>query len=274
MFEQALIALPLLIGAYISFSLMKVPDLSIESAFVFGATLAVSFQGPAGLFGGALIGGALVGLTTGVLNQVFRLPILLASILTNGLFHGLTQLTLGTAIYSFSNRYNPLNLLPFGELGMLIAVGVVLCFVIGLFLKTQLGLSYAIYGDNPSFFGHYRISTRFVVLSGLVVANACAGLSGYLFAQSNGFVDLTMGFGTILLCLTALVLGKMVVRLKHPTVLVPIVGVLLFFALQYAVLRVGLNLKYFNAFQAILVLGALIMMRKKEHLPAIDHLGV
>ena len=85
----------------------------------------------------------------------------------------------------------------------------------GLF-RTQIGYSYAVYGNNPQFFRNYGISTSFVFITGIMIANALAGLSGYLFAQSNSFIELNMGLGKALLCITALILGKSLVRTKKP----------------------------------------------------------
>lgn len=289
LFEQILLALPLIIGAYLSISLMKLPDLSLESAYVFGASLAIALQDielPSGLkipliFCASLAGGALVGLTSSLLNQYLRLPFLLSAIITNGLFHGLTQFVLGQSILSFNANFNPLALLPFfpshPEFGMLLSFnGVVLIGFIVLF-KRQLGLAYAIYGNNAQFFKHHGLSTRFVVLTGVCLANACAGLSGYLFAQSNGFVDLTMGYGVVLMGLTSLILGKLIFHSSYPNIAMPLVGVMAYFFIQQLLLNLGFDLKYFNAFQAIFVLVTLAIghLRKSQNsILSLNHLGV
>src|SRR5689334_7688247 len=101
--EQALIALPLVIGAYFTLSLLKLPDFSIESAYLFGAVagfLAQDLPLPLVLLS-ALGGGMIVGTIVSFLNQILHIPFLLAAIVTNGLFHGLTQYLLGTSVKSF-----------------------------------------------------------------------------------------------------------------------------------------------------------------------------
>lgn len=287
--EQVLLCLPLLIGAYLSISLMKLPDLSLESAYLFGASLAISLQHieispefKVPLFlAVALLGGALVGLTSSILNQYLRIPFLLGAIITNGLFHGLTQFVMGEAVLSFNASFNPLALLPIlssaPEVGMLLLINVGVLLVIGLLFHSQLGISFAIYGNNPQFFRSHGVSTRFVVLAGMCVANACAGLSGYLFAQSNGFVDLSMGYGVILMSLTALILGKLLYPSTYPHLAIPIIGLMTYFFIQQLLLHLGLNLKYFNAFQALFVLIALGIgyAKKTQDRPLnLDHLGV
>ena len=100
-FEQTLMHIPLMFGAYISFSLMKVPDLSIETAYVVGALcgshMLMGTQGvPMGLqlilvIVASLIGGILVGITSSLITQKAKIPHLLSSIITFGLFHGINQ---------------------------------------------------------------------------------------------------------------------------------------------------------------------------------------
>ena len=134
----------------------------------------------------------------------------------------------------------------------------------GLF-RTQIGYSYAVYGNNPQFFSNYGISTSFVFITGVMLANALAGLSGYLFAQSNSFIELNMGVGKVLLCITALILGKSLVSTKKPfSLYIPLVGTSAYFAMQQVLLKMGFNLKYFTAVQALLVLCILVYTYRKQ----------
>src|SRR3989442_438326 len=101
--EQTLLHLPLMLGAYISISLIKVPDLSIESAYDFGALLGsqLLIGMPAGMpmalqiiavIFASMVGGACVGFISSLLTQKAGLPHLLSSIITFGIFHGINQL--------------------------------------------------------------------------------------------------------------------------------------------------------------------------------------
>jgi putative tryptophan/tyrosine transport system permease protein len=262
--EQALIALPLILGAYLTLSLLKLPDFSLESAYLFGGVasfLAKDFPLPLILLASAC-GGILVGLTVSFLNLKMKIPYLLAAIITNGLFHGLTQYLLGTSMKSLPLDFS----FPFL---VALAIGLSASFALG--MGSRLGMCFAIYGNNPLFFSHHKISGNYVVATGVAMGHGLAGISGFLFATANGFVDLTMGFGVILLCLTALIMGKMATKRMNPQILVPLAGILAYFAIQQLLLRIGLNLKYFNAFQALFILGVLFAGRKKHSL---DQLGV
>lgn len=264
-FEQALIMLPLALGAYVTISLLKLPDFSLESAFLFGAVgayVAKELPLPCVLLS-AMGGGMLVALVVSTLNQLLGIPYLIAAIITNGLFHGLTQYVLGTSVTSFH---------PFEsqQLAFLVSLGLMTLFFFA--LKSQLGISFAIFGNNPHFFSNHRMSGRYVVILGVVLGHALAAMSGFLFAHANGFVDLTMNFGIILLCISSLMLGKLVITQAKPSLLLPLVGIVVFFVIQQLLLHVGMNLKYYNAFQALFVL--LVLSFGKKRAVTFDHLGV
>jgi putative ABC transport system permease protein len=283
--EQALMHFPLILGAYISVSLMKLPDLSIESAYVFGAILAakmlpffINLPSPLILIIMScisLIGGACVGAVSGLLTQKARIPHLLSSIITIGIFHGISQLVAGVYV-SLSGYTNVLTFdcIPLHpELPILVIIFIACSIAAMYFFTTELGYSLAVFGNNPSFFAHYGISTMYVFMMGLVIANACAGLSGYLCAQSNGFADISMGFGKLLLCVTALILGK-IIPTKIISLIPAVSGVFAYFALQQLLLKVGFDLRYFTMVQALVIVVILIVQHRKKENLHIDHLGV
>jgi putative ABC transport system permease protein len=288
--EHVCMYAPLMVGAYISFSLMKVPNLSIEAAFVSGAIAASKMlaltQGmsicvvlPLVLLA-SIVGGVLVGVLIAALDVYGKVPHLLASILTLGLCFGANLLVLGVANVSVTHLNNPLTLLPFPthpELGMFMVIAMVVLVLGCLFLKTQLGTCLAVYGNNPGFFAHYGISTPFVVVAGLILSNALVGLSGYLTAQSNGFVDLNAGAGVSLYGITILILGKTAMKfVKGATMLIPLTGLVLYAFIQQSLLALGANMKYFTAIQSLIVLVLLVVnyRRKSAHELVGDHLGV
>lgn len=283
--EQALLHFPLILGTYISVSLMKVPDLSVESAYVFGALMASimlpSVQNvplPFALFiviCASLLGGACVGITSALLTQKARIPHLLSSIITIGIFHGISQFVAG--VYVSLSGYKNLLALDIIPLHPDLPILIILFIIGGLaafyFFKTELGYSLAVFGNNPNFFAHYGISSAYIFMSGIILANALAGLSGYLFAQSNGFADINMGFGKLLLCITSLILGKVFYR-KTLSIITPIIGMFSYFTLQQLLLKVGFDLRYFTMVQALVIVAILIMQYKQNDHIHIDHLGV
>ena len=288
--EQVLLHFPLVLGAYISIALMKVPDLSLESAYVFGAIIGaktmialhaipIYIRLPSTLIA-SMLGGSIVGLVSSTLTCKAGLPHLLSSILTFGLFHGITQ-AIASSYISLSSYPNQLAIMPYitqhPELLCLLVLGCIMLLGGYYLCKTQLGYAYAVYGNNASFFSHYGVSTSYVFITGIILSNALAGFAGFLFAQSNGFAELNMGLGKALLCITALILGKAIVRYSKPlNIAIPVIGVVTYFSIQQTLLKIGFNLKYFTMFQACIVLIVIISIYKKQNgnKKSIDHLGV
>lgn len=284
--EQSLIYIPLTCGAYISFSLLKVPDLSLESAYVMGGlcgTTALSWVTGYPLWISfivtiiaACIGGMVVGLCSSCMTLYGKIPHLLSAIITFGLFHGIFQMC-SYSYQSLALYDNVLMIFPCGkrhpELAALGLLGMIIVLVSIYFLRTQLGYSFAIFGHNKKFFKHFNISTSYVFIMAMSIANGLAGLSGFLFAQTSNLIELNMGLGKSLFCITALILGRSIVGSKKSSILIPVCGVIAYFSLQQMLLKVGFNLKYFTMVQSLLVLVILLTMYKKNNSHH-DQLGV
>ena len=286
--EQLLLHLPLIVGAYISLSLLKVPDLSLESAYLAGAltgsyamlvvtNLPIILQ--IGLVVGAsLAGGAIIGIFSSLLTQKGRLPHLLSSIITFGIFHGLYQLV-APSYLSLSQTSSPiafLDYLPrYPELPVLLLLNLGTLLIICFVFTRQIGYAYVVYGNNPNFFKNYQISSSFIFMSGIILANALAGFGGFLFAQSNSFVELNMGLGKALLTISTLILGKQFLSRTKAAIVIPLFGALIYFSLQQILLKFGFNLKYFTAIQALLICAILLVTyRKNSRLLNNDNLGL
>jgi ABC-type uncharacterized transport system permease subunit len=267
--EQMLIAMPLILGAYITLSLMKLPDFGLESAYLAGAVgayLAQDFP-PAVSVAAALAGGAIVGLTVVFLNQCLKIPYLLAGVVVNGFAHGATLYIMKASVSRFALEGG-------GNERLLVAVIALAMVVLVRFLmRSEMGYAFAVHGNNPHFFSNHRISKGFVMAVGVSCAHSLAGLSGFLFALTSGVLDITMNFGIVMLCLTALMIGKLCVRVHKPEIFIPCIGIGGYFLMQQTLLRLGLDLTYFNAFQALFILSMLVM-KMRSNQTTLDHLGV
>jgi ABC-type uncharacterized transport system permease subunit len=267
---------------------MKIPDLSIEAAYVCGAIAGVRmliFTNAMPLwisiilsFASCLIGGIIVGLTSSLLTYKAKFPHLLSSILTTGIFHGVNQFLLGTSNVSITSRRNLIGLFNFirryPELPTLFVAAIIIAIIGYLFLRTELGISLAVYGNNPRFFDNYGISSRFIFITGVMISNGLAGLAGFFDAQSSGFVDINMGSLKALFCITSIILGKtLVASKKHSSVWVPIVGSFSCFCITHFLLKINFNLKYFTMINALIVATILIINHHQSRSKT-NHLGV
>lgn len=272
-FEQVGLYIPLILGAYVSISLMKIPNLSIEAAYVFGAIMGsqvLLLEGNSGLvillltILISLCGGATVGITAAVLSEYAGFSHILSAIITMGLFHGISQWVIGGAHMTISHLYNPLKMInimtQFPEIFMILLISTLVAILVRLFLKTQLGVSCAVYGDNHYFLKNYRMNQSYVVITGMAISGGLAGISGYMVAQNNGFADSTMGVGLPLFCLSSLIIGRSLYLSRKPiAILSPFVGIIGYFMIQVALLKIGFDLRYFTSVQAILIAVLLIV---------------
>ncbi len=284
--EQSMIYLPLVLGSYVSFSLLKIPDLSLETSYLIGAfcgsyalqithgyslSVALVCTVCASMFGGML-----VGLVSSCMTRFGHIPHLLATIVTFGLFQGIF-LMVSQPYVSLAKYHNVFMAFPYftkhPELLTLIVINFVICCACVYLFHTQLGYSFVIFGNNPEFFKHFQISTDYVFIMGVVIANGFSGLAGFFFAQTNSLVEMNMGVGKALFCITVLIVGKAFVRNAKNSILVPISGIIFYFGLQQLLLKVGFNLKYFTMVQSLLVFVVLLTVYTKNRVQH-DQLGV
>ena len=209
----ALVALAL----FLSFRILNIADMTTDGSFTLGcavsATIAVAGH-PILALPAAMAAGAAAGFVTAALQTRFRIPSILAGIITNtGLY------TVNLAVMGFSSNVNMVKadtmfslvkpylgsfykLIPAAVLT--VAVGILLT----LFLKTRLGLSIRATGDNPDMVRASSINTAFTVTVGLCLSNAMTALSGAVLAQYQKTADINLGTGMVVIGLASLIIGE------------------------------------------------------------------
>ena len=209
----ALVALAL----FLSFRVLNIADMTTDGTFTLGcavsATVAVAGH-PILALPAAMLAGAAAGYVTAALQTKFRIPSILAGIITNtGLY------TVNLAVMGFSSNVNMLKtdtifslLKPFLGSGYKLIPAAILTAVVGLllvlFLKTRLGLSIRATGDNADMVRASSINTGFTVTIGLMIANSLTGLSGAVLAQYQKTADINLGTGMVIIGLASLIIGE------------------------------------------------------------------
>ena len=209
----ALVALALLI----SFRILNIADMTTDGSFTLGcavsATVAVAGH-PILALPAAMLAGAAAGGITALLQTRFRIPSILAGIITNtGLY------TVNLAVMGFSSNVNMLKtdtvftllrplLGPSYRIVPAAVVTVLSAVLLVLFLKTRLGLSIRATGDNPDMVRASSINTGFTITVGLCLSNALTALSGALLAQYQKTADINLGTGMVIIGLASLIIGE------------------------------------------------------------------
>jgi len=263
------------LGVFLSFRVLNFPDLTVDGSFPLGAavvaTLIVNGVDPFLATAVAIVAGALAGLVTAFLNLRFGILHLLASILTMIALYSINLRIMGRPNVALLNE--PTVLLPFAGLGLSNAhmkplfAGVVAAAVgvlLARFLLSDYGLAMRATGANPRMARAQGIHTTAMTYVGMAASNALVALAGALFAQINGFADVTMGTGTIVVGLAAVIVGEAIFR-TH-SIVVWIVGCILGSVIYRLAVALALNTAFLglsasdlNLVTAILVAVALIL---------------
>ncbi|WP_407889269.1 ABC transporter permease [Levilactobacillus sp. N40-8-2] len=219
---QGLLWAPLAIGVFITFRILDIPDLTTEGSFPLGAAVTVSamVSGQSALVASLLgfLAGCIAGWVTGVLDTKLRMPSLLAGILTMTGLYSVNMHVMGKSNVPLLNQRVLTSYLP-GTWSVdlqtiivgTIITGVVMVALVWLF-KTRLGLSLMATGNNAAMSAANGIYTDRMVIIGYMVSNGCIALSGALIAQSNGYADIGMGIGTIVIGLASVLVGEIFLR--------------------------------------------------------------
>lgn len=274
----ALVALSVLI----SFRILKFPDLTVDGSFPLGGAVAavlISHEvNPFLATGAAMAAGALAGALTGWLNVRLKVMDLLASILVMIALYSINLRVMGAPNIPLITAPTVFTLLQteamddyvFRPLLMLLVVLVVKMLLDG-YLKTESGLAMRATGSNPRMTRAQGVATGNMVILGLAIANALCALGGALFAQSQGGADISMGIGTIVIGLAAVILGESILSSRRIVIitLAAVAGAVLyrfFVALALNVDFIGLQAQDLNLITAVLVTVALVIPLLKKRL--------
>lgn len=253
------------IGVYITFKIMDIADLTVDGSFATGgAALVVCVSSGMNVWLAmliAFIAGCLSGLVTGVLHTKFGIPAILAGILTQ------------LALYSvnlriMSQRANmPLSVDKYDILislrnipNALIVAAIFTVIIIALlywFFGTELGHSLRATGCNQSMARANGINTDTNKIIGLVISNGLVALAGSLISQYQGFADVNMGRGAIVIGLAAVIIGEVIFGKLFKNfalkLLAAVFGGIIYYIVITIVLQVGLSANDLKLFSAIVV---------------------
>ena len=274
---QGLLWALLALGVYITFRVLDIADLSVEGSFPLGAAVAatvlVSGWGIAAAFLLAAAAGALAGVVTGILTTRLRIPALLAGILTMIGLYSINLHVMGkanVALLRVDTVFTKAEAFGLTPAMALLVVGIAGAVVVGCllywFFGTELGTAIRATGSNSQMARAQGVNTNRMVLLGLLISNALVALSGALGAQSNGFADVGMGTGTIVIGLASVIIGEVLfgTRSFKNCLISVILGSIVYRLVIAVVLQLGMPPNDLKLFTAILVAAALSMPLIRE----------
>ena len=216
---QGLLWALLALGVFITFRILDVADLTVEGSFPMGAAISAVLitigVNPWLTVVIAGIGGMIAGAVTGWIHTKLKIPALLAGILTMIALYSVNLHIMGKANISLLRMdtvYSAIHSMGISNAVALTIIGVVVTVVVGLFLfwffGTELGTSIRATGVNPQMIRAQGVNTDTMIVLGLLLSNGFVAVSGALIAQSQGFADIGMGVGTIVIGLASVIIGE------------------------------------------------------------------
>lgn len=276
------------LAVFISFRIFHFPDMSCEGSFTLGAAVAaiLIMRGSSPLIAtlAAIAAGALAGMLTGVIHTRFKVDALLAGILVMTALYSVNLHVMGSSniplsssatfvtaaaqlgAWAFSGAESVQALgwrIPVFDLSILLCAAAIVAVMSGLlfaFFNTHLGMAMRATGDNSQMVRALGVSDGRMQIIGLAISGAIAALSGALVAQYQGFADVQMGIGILVVGLASVILGEALVgsrRLGHLLV-GAMLGAILFRLLVAVALRLGLDPNDLKLITAAFVLVALV----------------
>ena len=226
----------------------------------------------------ATAAGAVAGLITGWLNVKLKIMDLLASILMMIALYSINLRVMGGPNVPLINDTTVFTLLQPEGMADYVARPLILLLIVVLaklaldwFFATERGLAIRATGSNARMARAQGVNTGAMVLLGMAISNALVGLAGALFAQTQGGADISMGIGTIVIGLAAVIVGESILpsrRIVWATLAV-VVGAIVYRFFIAAALNsdfIGLKAQDLNLVTALLVTVALVIPQLKRKL--------
>jgi len=272
--EFGLLFAPVALGIFLTFRVLNFPDLTVEGSFVAGAVVSViavraGIPGLAAILFG-LIAGFFAGSLTAFLHIKLGIEKILASVLSLGMLYTINLRLMGTPNLSLFNRENVIwafksSINHLQAILLLAIIVLAVKFFVDWLLNTEIGLRLRATGSSEAVAKSLAVNIDFMKFLGLALSNGLVGLSGALVAQYQGFADISIGQGVVVVGLASLMLGEAMISSKRIgfVTLGAIAGSILYQFIVNFALRLGLvgtDLKFVAA--SIVVVAILFGNRK------------
>ena len=260
------------VAVMLAFRIIGFPDLTPDGSFIFGSAVGaiILLHGWSNFFAipAAIFAGACSGILTALLHTRLRISKLLSSILVMTMLYSVSLRTMSTSNLSLMDSQSFMssigsNINKFWSTTMIAVLVGLIIILVWMFLKTQLGLRLRAAGDSESALEQRGICREPLYIIGLAIANGLAGLAGLLISQYQGFVDISMGTGLVIVCLASIIIGETVLRPEKVSILLltPIIGMVVYQCVIAIALQLGMSAADLKITTAIITLAFVALDR-------------
>ncbi len=269
-------------GMFISMKIFNIPDISTDGTYTLGGVISgffisQSYNGFA-ILGLVILGGGLAGAVTGFIHTKLKVNALLAGILVMTALYSINLTILGQSnlpLINYQTLFTAYNIFQNPILNTFFIVGflvLILLITISYLLKSDFGLAMRATGSSQTMIRALGVNTDAMKIIGLAIANALTAFSGYFMTQLQGFADINMGIGIVIVGLGSVIIGETLITYFKITnianILFTVVGGAIVFQLVLAfALSLGVNpnlLKLITAAFVLLIVGLPRFLSKKS----------
>ncbi|MFV8291363.1 ABC transporter permease [Aerococcus viridans] len=265
-FSQGTIWAVMGLGIYITFRILNAPDMTTEGSFVLGGAIGAQMLyfniDPFTTLLISFLAGMAAGAITGFLVTRLKINPLLAGIITMTGIYSINLKIMGKANMSLSTVTTLKNAIAGLSLprnvdtiviGLIVVAAII--FLLTYFFKTEMGQALIATGDNMQMAKSLGIETSEMTMLGYMLANGLIAVSGYIVSTDNGYADIQMGVGTVVIGLASIIIGEVLFRnvklgVRFITILV---GSIIYRLLLTIVLMMNFEANDFRLFSAIIV---------------------
>ncbi|MFP5213892.1 MAG: ABC transporter substrate binding protein [Acidobacteriota bacterium] len=261
-------------GIFITFRVYDFADITVDGSLTAGAAvsamLIVAGWNPLAALAAAAVAGAAAGACTALIHTRLNVHGLLAGILVMTGLYSINLHVMGksnipllnqTTFVTYLDRCNPGLPPEIWTLTALVPVMILFWLAVSVFFRTDAGITMRASGNNPPMAAAMGVNVDLMKTFAVAAANALAGLSGGLVAQYQGFADIGMGIGTVVIGLAAVIMGESVVRSRslYAMVFGVILGSIVFRLMIAFALSAGMNPIDLKILTALFVLATLML---------------
>lgn len=268
--SQGLLWAIMAIGVYLTIRILNVSDLTAEGSFPLGAAIstALIINGVAPWLSiiVAIFGGMIAGLISGFLYTKWNIPSLLSGIITMTGLYSINLRIMGKAnvtLLGHPTIFRTVEAFGLSKTNAVLLVGTLailaVILILRFFFHTEIGLAIRATGDNNEMAEANGIRTNVTKLIGYMLGNGLISMSGALLAQNNGYADISMGIGTIVIGLASIIIGEVIIRNVSlaKRLLTVVLGSVIYRLLILLVLELRVEPQDLKLFSAILLAIAL-----------------
>ena len=267
--EQSLVFAIMVLGVYISFRILNFPDMTVDGTFPLGAAISAKLLtlgvNPYLTLLVALISGAAAGAITGLIHVKLKVKDLLAGILVMTALYSINLRVMGKSNIPLFEEDNIFNT----EYSMMITIVVLILiskFLLDYLLKTKFGFALKALGDNENLIVSLGLNEEKYKIYGLMIANSFVAFSGAVLAQYQGFADVGMGTGIIVIGLASIIIGDTLFgkrrRLAGTTIV--IIGSILYRGVIAVTLSMGMDASDLKLITSVIVIVILWIQKQKN----------